>query len=212
METFDARWPRFCTCADGPRPLQVCERFLRALGRRPRAAAYWADSGNELPPLGRCVAIWRRRVRDSYTGNFDEASAAACIEAARLGFGRSAFAREKYYGQLWYRVLSVTRLFAARIDSSGGRFDVPFEASRRKRRFDGRPLRPQRSKKMEARCFGSVSRRNAEAALRDRSRSVRRDLPAFEAVYGITRCHRSFRDDAVRPRIARRSAGLAASS
>src|SRR5215475_6559077 len=102
-----------------------------------------------------------------------------------MGFGRSAAAREKYFGQLRYRLLSAARILAAGIDSGSGRFDVSIEASGRKRGFDSRPFRSERSEEVETRRTGSVSRRYAQAAVCHGSGGVRGNLPTLEAIHGI---------------------------
>ena len=70
--------------------------------------------GEQLPALRRGFSLRRRRIRHSDAGNEYGACAATRQQAARLGFRRSAAAREEYQRQLWHRLLS-----AAWVDASG---------------------------------------------------------------------------------------------
>src|ERR1700687_3635670 len=123
MEEIDARRTFVCAGADGPGPLQIRKRFLRAFGRRPGAAARGPHSGDELPALGRGGTLRRRRVRDLDAGNEHGARAATGVETARVGVRGPAATGEEHQRELRYRVLSAAWLLAAGIDPGGGRFD-----------------------------------------------------------------------------------------
>ena len=65
MEAVHARQSAVCAGADGPRPLQVRQRFLRPPRRRRRPPARRPHPRAELPALRRGGALWRRRIRRS---------------------------------------------------------------------------------------------------------------------------------------------------
>ena len=127
MEALDARQPPVRAGADGPRPLQIRQRFLRPPRRRRGPAARGTHSRAELPPVRRGRALRRRRIRDSHAGNRRRAGAPAGRQAPRLDRLRSAAARQKHHRELRHRRRS---RFTARRRRSSFRSPTPRCTSR----------------------------------------------------------------------------------
>ena len=189
VEALHPRRSRLRSRADGPRPLQIRQRFLRSL----EGDLVLQRVGHILETNCRRSDVVARYGGDEFVILMPETNMEHARQlSSKLRSWVSAdplAARKKYQRQLRHRLLSVAWLLPAGTYPGGGRLHVSLQASGWQYRLHRRSLRSQRSQKMEARRSGSLSRRHAEASFLHRPRSFRGNLFAPETIYGIAGSH-----------------------